>query len=292
LTSLDGGEDAGGFPQPPGTIAVNFTVDDTANRVFTAGDGGASSLRWYGNLTFDASTRELSYDNGWSGPYPALYDDGPWIRGGHEPSSNVAGDHRWGATVFVKVPTTAAVAFEYGAVDAATNGWLWRGQNGEFTVEVGATQPITVASLTLLKFGSTDLMLVLDTNSLEPHPPAFDGGVSPWSLSSVKVKGTAWAWTQAPMEDDGGIDASPGDGKYTFVLSQVVGPGKLAPHSGLLASGDVTDFVFLLGSEEYRISGEASIQGATAFLKADGGSFSPVAISHSGGVQNPRVLVP
>lgn len=68
LTGLDGGEDAGWFPQPPDTIAVNFTVDDTANRVFTAGDGGASSLQWKGTFSYDAGTRELAYDNSWGGP--------------------------------------------------------------------------------------------------------------------------------------------------------------------------------------------------------------------------------
>lgn len=221
-----------------------------------------------------------------------LYDDGPWPEGGHEPLNSIADDHRWGATVFVRVPRTTAQAFEYGAVDASTDGWLWRGPNGQFTVEVGATQPITVASLTLLKFGSTDLMLVLDTNSLAPHPPLIDGGTFPWNLSSVRVKGSAWSWREAPMQDDGGIGASPSDGKYTFVLSQVVGPGKLTPHSGLLASGDVASFVFVLGLEEYKIGGSPSIQGVTAFLKAEGGSFSPVAITQPRPIEDPRVLVP
>src|SRR5512147_360805 len=71
------------FTQPPGTIAVSFSVDDRENRVYGVGD-----LAWKGSFVYDSNTRTLNYDPFWSAGvpgWPVLYDDGPWTEGGHEP---------------------------------------------------------------------------------------------------------------------------------------------------------------------------------------------------------------
>jgi len=52
------------FRRPDGTVGVDFSVDDTANQTYTAGDG----LAWKGSFGFDSKTRVLAYDPGWSGP--------------------------------------------------------------------------------------------------------------------------------------------------------------------------------------------------------------------------------
>src|SRR5574342_689937 len=54
----------GGFIQPPGTVAVNFTVDDPVNQVYQAGD-----LQWKGAMTYDPATRMITPDSTWGGPW-------------------------------------------------------------------------------------------------------------------------------------------------------------------------------------------------------------------------------
>jgi hypothetical protein len=68
-------------------------------------------------VSLDPASRIATRDEGWGGPYPRLYDDGPWTAGGHEPAGAVAGDHRWGVTVFIKPPATGIAQYEYGLVD-------------------------------------------------------------------------------------------------------------------------------------------------------------------------------
>ena len=168
--------DAGGggcnpFPQPAGTVAVNFTVDDSVNQVYRAGD-----LQWEGSFNYDAGARILTQDPNWRGPYPDLYDDGPWTCGGHEPANAIAGDHKWGVTVFVTPPADGgALEFEYGLNDAnpcnpagaafpdggsairnCTNGWVWRGFNSAFFVD-GSQPTITATGQLFPAFGTNDV---------------------------------------------------------------------------------------------------------------------------------------
>jgi hypothetical protein len=74
-------------------VAVNFTVDDTANKVYQAG-----YLQWKGSFVYNPTTRIITFDDTWADPLIPLYDDGPWKSGGHEPVGAVAGDHKWGVT--------------------------------------------------------------------------------------------------------------------------------------------------------------------------------------------------
>ena len=240
---------AAAFAQPAGTVAVSFAVDDTANAVYLAGE-----LRWKGAFLVDPATRILTADATWSGTlpgdvvgsgWPTLYDDGPWTAAGHEPIGAVAGDHVWGTTVFVAPPAAGADTYEYGLVDATVDvewggGWIWTGPNGSFTVPAGATGAITAQGMAFARFGTTDLVLTLDTRRLDQFPDWT------WDLSTLTVKGSAWGWAEVPL-------VRIGHGTYVFVLSTVVGKGHRFPHYGLLNAGDVPEFVFVICGEEYKV---------------------------------------
>lgn len=271
----DGGTD-GGFVQPAGTVAVNFTIDDSANKVF-----GPGELKWKGSFKYDAGTRVIEKSN-WDGPHPTLFDDGPWNAGGHEPANATAGDKKWGITVFVKPPATGSDTFNYGAEDVTTNGWIWPGAtDGAFTVAAGATAPINADGFALKAFGTTDLKLVINTNALATRPTLPDGGTAGWDTTKIAVKGSAWSWQEVELKDDGvAPDDTASDGNYTFILSGVVGAGKLLPHSGLLSTNDKPEFNFVLNGAEYKATSGAGLDtGVTAFTKAAGGSFVAATIA-------------
>jgi hypothetical protein len=63
----------GPFEQPPGTVAINFSVDDTANQTYAKDDG----LAWTGSFSYESRTRILTRDSAWTGPFVPLWDDGP-----------------------------------------------------------------------------------------------------------------------------------------------------------------------------------------------------------------------
>jgi hypothetical protein len=275
-----------GFPQPAGTVAVNFTVDDTANRLFQADE-----LYWKGAMIYDPTTRKITFDSTWGGPWAPLYDDGPWNVDppGHEPAGSVAGDHKWGVTVFA-TPGAAATTYEYGLVDHAFgDGWIWVGNNGSFVVAAGATTPITATGLTIAPFGNIDLRFTLDTAALDTQ-----GGTVTWDTSVVQVKGGAWAWNLINMYDDGTHgDATAGDGIYTFVLSDWVGAGKTYFHTGLLKSGDQPQFVFVFNGVEYRDgAGLPTATGAVAETMAPGGAWTARTVVPFGNDNNNSIVVP
>src|SRR5438128_12662313 len=99
------------YVKPAGTVAVNFSVDDTANKVFADKD-----LQWKGAMAFDAVTQKVTADPTWSGPWAPLYDDGAWTSGGHEPAGATAGDHILGAAVFITPPAKESQRDEEGRV--------------------------------------------------------------------------------------------------------------------------------------------------------------------------------
>lgn len=251
---------ANGFKQPAGTAAVNFTVDDTANKQWKSGE-----LEWKGNVLFDSTTRLGTYDSTWGGPWAKLYDDGPWDQGGHEPLGAVAGDHKLGVTVFVAPPASGSQKYEYGLRDATNpdtqnGGWVWTGSNGSFTLNAGDTTAVTATGLTFPAHGTIDLKLTLDTNNLDTG--------STWDTSKVQVKGGAWGWKDVTMYDDGTHgDAVAGDKVFTFVLSQAINQA-IPPYPGLLKSGDQAQFVFDLGAtpKEYKVSSVCSKVGVKAYL--------------------------
>jgi hypothetical protein len=249
-----------GFAQPSGTVPVNFTIDDTANHVFTQGQ-----LEWKGSMAYDASTRKVTLDPAWAGPtWAVLYDDGPWNTGGHEPIGATAGDHKWGVTVFVAPPATGTTNYEYGAIDRVYqdnfgDGWIWPpGPNGTFAVAAGATAAITASGLTLLAFGDRDIQLQVDENDLASGT---------WDTSVIQVKSGAWGWSLVTLHDDGSTAGDPtsGDGLFGVTLSSIVGPGHTYLHTGLMHANDKPEFIFVFNGVEYKDpSGNANTQGVSA----------------------------
>jgi hypothetical protein len=252
------------FTKPAGTVAVNFTVDDTANKVFAAGD-----LQWKGSMNWDSLTNKVIKDPAWAGPFAKLYDDGPWTNGGHEPDGATAGDNKWGVAVFITPPASGTGdVYEYGLIDNVYetqfgNGWIWVGSNGTFTVAPNATADIKADGINLTKFGTTDIQFIVDKNAL-----ATSGG--PWDTSKVTIKGSGWAWSEVTLVDDGTKgDATAADGKFTYQLSQYVGAGKKFPHTGLANTGDKPEFIVVFNGKEYKdTSGNANTAGVTAGVKA------------------------
>lgn len=268
------------FTKPAGTVAVGITVDDTANHVFKDGE-----LVWKGSMAYDKTTNKVTKDSTWAGPWAALYDDGPFSKGGHEPEGSSAGDHKFGTVVFVTPPATGSDTYEYGMIDQVYetnfgNGWIWpAGPNGTFTVAAGATADQKADGMTLKKFGTTDMQLTIDTNNLS--------AASAWDKSKVTVKGSAWAWSEVALTNDG-------TGKYTFTLSNVVGAGKTYPHTGLLNSGDKPEFIFVFNGKEYKeADGTASTTGVTAGTKASGASaFTAATVSVNSANKNTYITIP
>jgi hypothetical protein len=268
------------FTPAPGTVAVNFSVDDRANQAY-----GPCDLRWKGSFLLDAVTRQLRFDPAWSGAaqgeaprtgWPMLYDDGPWTQGGHEPEGERAGDHVWGVAVFVAPPWWGVDAYQYGLVDdtyeaSLGNGWVWKGSNGTFEVPAGASAAIDAPGQTFPAFGGSDLLLTLDTRALSP--------MGWWNLSGLRVKSSAWSWGELPL-------LPLGAGRFGLQLSSQLGQRGAFPHSGLLSPGDVPEFVFTLGGVEYKgfdwstWSAAAFTEGVTAAILTRCSPVpTPVAIS-------------
>lgn len=275
---------------PACTVPVNFSMDDTANKVFQNGEA-----MWKGSFQYDSVTRVAYFDatwNGGNGPHVPLYDDGPWTTGGHEPIGEVAGDHIFGATVFVFLPT-AEQTWEYGLVDHAFgDGWIWRGSNGSFKVQPTSAAPIDAAGIAMLPFGTTDMKLELNTAQLTP--PAGGGA---WDTTEVRVKGSPWSWQEVTMYDDGTHgDTTAADGIWTFRLSDWVGAGHQFYHSGLLGPGD-HQFVFVFGpsatSKEYKVPTPPTA-GVSAFTMAEGAVdwTSTTVLTQAAGDKNTYITVP
>jgi len=245
---------------------LTFSIDDSANKTFTAAD----KLVWKGSMTYDAASNVVTFDSSWgggSGPYAPLWDDGP-APAGHEKPGAVAGDGIW--TLAVKVATpTADQAFEYGAAygDGAAS-WIWNGAvNGQFTVPAGSTGQVDATGMTIAPHGTIDLKLTIDVSAqganLSPNFQGFD------YTNKVRVKGSAWGWQEIALTDDGTKgDEAAADGVYTFDLSQNTGK-----HDGLLKVGDKPEFIFTLGvkdvdANEYKEDLGTGAQGAVAGVKA------------------------
>jgi len=276
-----------GFAQPAGTVPVNFTIDDTANKVFAQGD-----LEWKGSMKYDAGTRQGTLDTSWSGPWAKLYDDGPWNTGGHEPANATSGDHKWGVTVFITPPATGTVNYEYGAIDRVYetnfgNGWIWVGGNGTFAVAAGASAAITAPGLTIAAFGDRDIQLQVDTNNL---------AAGSWDTSKIELKSSAWGWSNVTLKDDGstGGDPTAGDGKFGLTLSSIVGAGHTYLHTGLMHQGDKPEFIFVFNGVEYKdASGNAETTGVSAGTRTgSSGSFTSATVGVLTSNKNTYITVP
>ena len=299
----DAGVDAGpiSFSQPTGTVAVNFIVDDSANQVYAQGD-----LQWKGEVKYDPATRIGILDATWGGPFANLYDDGPWdncptaTTCGHEPSGSTAGDHKWGVTAFIAPPATGSATYSYGLQDAnavaasctvcVANGWSWiPTNNGSFVVNAGATAPINAAGQTFPKFGTTDLVISLDTSlalsqcqipaasqtacvngacPADAGPAQTCNSAGKCVLASTTVCTTGGAacptgqtcqgpdFTKVTIKGSGWgwneVPLTASGTVYTYTQSAFTGSGHDVPHSGLFVSGAQAQFVFVFNGVEYR----------------------------------------
>jgi hypothetical protein len=273
------------FQQPAGTVAVSFAVDDTANKVYKTGQ-----LQWKGEMKYESSTRKVTKDSTWGGPFAPLYDDGPWNAGGHEGPGSVANDNIWGITVFATPPVAGSDTYSYGLINVPYettygDGWIWTGSNGSVAVAAGSVAPITAPGTSLPKFGTTNLQFVINTANLAPGT---------WDLTKgVLVKSSAWSWAQFAM-------TTSGTGVYTLALSDIVGTGKPLAQSGLLKSGNAPEFIFVFGGTagkkdgtEYKLTdGTAATAGVTVATQAQGSTtWVPATISIAAN-KNSYITVP
>lgn len=254
-----------GWTRPAGSAALRFRVDDSANRTYQDGQ-----MKWTGSFRWDAATNTIAYATSWlptDGPYPPLYDDGPWSAGGHEPEGATAGDHVFECEVWFLAEEDTT--FEYGALNEFDR-WIWVGPNGVVSVPKGSTDTIEVPGLTLPAFGDVDLKVTLDLKALHadfsdivPYDPQTGLGYR------IYLKSSANSWTPVELLDDGqrGDDAA-GDGVFTYMQSS-----NLGPHDGLLAEGQHAQFVFVFAMEgvepddglEYKVENHCALEGVRAF---------------------------
>lgn len=240
-----------------GYATLVFVVDDSRNQTFGDGD-----IKWTGSFSWDEATNTISYSSSWlptDGPFPPLYDDGPISGGGHEAEGAVAGDHLFSTEVRYLADQDRII--EFGALNEFDN-WIWVGPNGTVEIPKGSTERYELPWLTLPKHGPVDIKVVLDV----AHLHSDFAGAAP---AKVFVKGTMNMWAPVQILDDGsGGDDTAGDGLYTYVHLN-----KLGPHDGGLNPGDEAQFVFVIGygeggadeGIEYKVNGDAVPDGVKAW---------------------------
>lgn len=261
------------WKKPEGYAAIQFTVDDTANQTYKDGQ-----MKWTGSFAWSAKDNTIAFSSAWQptdGPFPALYDDGPWSAGGHEPEGAVKGDHLFQCEVWFKADEETT--FEYGALNEFDR-WIWLGPNGVFTLAKGATDTIPVPGLVFPGFGDIDFKVTVDLNALNP---AFSS-VTP-ADNKVYLKSSANSWTPVEIVDDGQKgDATAGDGVYTYVQS--VNKGS---HDGLIATDQHVQFVFVFAmtdlspdeGSEYKQGTQCLADGVKAYHDAAAkGTFAEVPV--------------
>lgn len=273
---------------PEDHVRLTFRVDDTANQTYELGE-----LIWTGSFAFDETSRVLTYATSWlpdQGPYPLLYDDGPWDAGGHEPLGATAGDHIFGVAVCYRPDEPRT--FAYGLLNGDLR-WIWSGPNGQFEVEAGAAGVIDVPGMTIPAHGDRDFRLMLDLAGLHPD---FEG-VS-LASHSVFVKGTMNSWTPVQLLDNGALgDEAAGDGVVTYQHSQYLGA-----HDGLIPTGGEVQFVFVFTQGdtdpddglEYKVAGDAAPEGVSAEGLCGGGPTPhqvSLALDSKGKTQNTAITV-
>lgn len=251
--------------RPQGYAAIRFFADDRANKTYQNGQ-----IKWTGSFSWNAATNIIVYATSWlptDGPYPPLYDDGPWSQGGHEPEGATANDHVFECEVWFKAEEETT--FEYGALNEFDR-WIWIGPNGQFTVPKGFSDVIEVKGLVLPPFGEVDVKITLDMAALHPDFASITPYDSKTGLGyRVYLKSSANSWTPVELLDDGQRgDDFPNDNIFTYVQSF-----NLGPHDGLLADGQHVQFVFVFAMEgvepddgvEYKVENRCAVEGIRAY---------------------------
>ncbi len=280
-----------------GFVAVNFRIDDSANRQFTAGD----YLAWMGGFRFDAETRIMDTVTQWSEPFPLVWDDGPWTTGEHEPADATADDAVWGVTAFFDLAAANQdpQTIEYGAIrnsdpSGSYGQWIWsRSFDGNGSFEVGSAddgQQVDATTLHLPAYGDVDVRISIDSAAVQaldrddngqPDFPTWD------PADGIRIKSSRWDWIEAPATAN--LDNS----QHTLVLSDLVDADVLK--TGLMESGTTLQFIVVLvvndGGLEYRDGPLGILEGVSAELSVAGGPWMPASLAtlDSG---NAIVLVP
>ena len=278
---------------PPATcpadhVTLTFTVDDSANQTYTAGE-----LTWTGSFAWDEAQNILVYATSWlpeEGPYPLLHDDGPRSDGGHEPEGGVAGDHVFGVAVCYLADQHRT--FAYGVLNGDMR-WIWSGPNGVLEVPAAATGTMEAPGLVIGAHGDRDFRIFLDLTSLHGDY----AGVTADS-HRIYIKGTMNSWTPVQLLDDGNLgDAISGDGVLSYEHGLFLGP-----HDGLLSSGQEAQFVFVFAvgetdpddGLEYKVEGDAALEGISATGEC-GSGWEPMdvvqALDSKGVVQNAAITM-
>ncbi len=254
--------------RPPGMASVRFTADDRSNQTY-----GDADLTLVGGFNYDPATNVITITPwtppGGDVPGVPLYDDGPYVEGGHEGVDAIAGDHVFGCEVFIDNALFRDVEYGVLGVDGE---WLWDGEPELVTVVSGETGTVGLPGLVIPAFGDADLEVTLDTTLL--HEAFVDAGAG---ATEVYVRSSGVSWRQVRLLDDGSAgDAAASDGIFTFRLSQHLGP-----HDGLLRAGEEVQFVFSFGPEDedaYRLDGDSLTDGvaaASTFADPEGSTFAP-----------------
>jgi hypothetical protein len=244
------------WTRPDGYAAIRFVVDDTANQTYEN-----AQMEWNGSFIWDSETGIIEFSASWlptDGPFPPLYDDGPYTEGGHEGTDAVAGDHVFEVEVFFDAPDDSGTVFEYGLINELDH-WIWEGPNGTVTVPAGETGTVVAPGMAFERFGDIDMRVTLDTASLNSEftfDPASD---------TISIKGSIISWKPVQLLDNGERgDAAQDDGIFTFTLSESLGE-----HDGLLALEREAQFVFVVSGVEYKLAGDALTDGVAAFSTWD-----------------------
>lgn len=246
------------WTRPDGYASIVFQVDDSANQTYEA-----AQMEWTGTFVYDDTTNLIEFASSWlpdQGPYPPLYDDGPYTTGGHEAEGQVADDHIFSAEIFFFAAETTV--FDYGLLNELDH-WIWTGPNGQVTVNANETGTVVAQGYAFEAFGDIDMRVQIDSASLHSEFATFDP-----VNDALFIKGSMVSWKPVQLLDDGNRgDAIAGDGVFTFTLSEYLGA-----HDGLLSMGQEAQFVFVffdaLGTE-YKLTGIALMNGITAFSAWD-----------------------
>ena len=245
------------WTRPEGYCSIVFVVDDTANATYLDAE-----MEWNASLTYDRLSNIAEFTTSWlpdEGPYPPLYDDGPYTAGGHEAEGQTAGDSIFSAEVFFLAEETTT--FDYGLINDLDH-WIWSGPNGQVTVNAGETGTVEAQGFGFEVFGDIDIRVTLDTNDLHEEYP-FDA-----EADSLFVKGSMISWRPIQLLDNGERgDEAANDGIYTLTLSEYLGP-----HDGTLSLGQEAQFVFVFFEAEgleYKLGGNALANGVAAYSTWD-----------------------
>lgn len=276
---------------PKGYAALEFVVDDTANKTYKD-----KQLVWNGSFVYDQDKNLVEYASAWQptdGPFPVLYDDGPIDKGGHEPVGSKAGDHVFGIVVFVKPDADKDIEFEYGIINEDNN-WIWEGANGVVTVPKGSNDVIRAKGMTIPKHGSINIKITMDTSKLAGTFKPSD----PSKMPNIYIKGTMTNWGHIQIQDNGGRgDDKSGDGIVTYVQKEYL---DYSPHMGLLQFKRHMQFVFQFTSingREYKDDDDKAIKdGIKAWADCNNdGKWTEQKIiwekDSRGAVQNTTVIV-